>query len=176
MPRTNFIGPTAGSDMSNVAGDIGERITRVGDWAITAALAIIFLWFGMLKFIPAEQQDLVGIVGNNPLISWLYSLFGVGGGAEFLGVFELTTGLLIAGRVVDSRLSAIGGAMGAWSFCLTLTCLFTTPGVIEKGFQGPLVLSASPGGFLLKDMVLLAGCLWLVGASLCEVSRRRRGA
>ena len=176
MSRTNIMGSTSNSRTGNLAGDVGERITQIGGGAITAALAIIFLWFGMLKFIPAEQQDLVGIVGNNPLISWLYSLFGVGGGAEFLGLFELITGVLIAGRVVDSRLSVIGGAMGAWSFCLTLTCLFTTPGVIEKGFQGPLVLSASPGGFLLKDMALLAGCLWLLGTSLSEASRRRRGA
>jgi uncharacterized membrane protein YkgB len=80
--------------------------------------------------------------------------------------------LLIAARLIDPRLSALGGAMGVWSFCLTLTCLFTTPGVIEKGYEGTLALSASPGGFLLKDIVLLAGCLWLVGTSLTEAGAR----
>ena len=151
---------------------IGATVLRVGGWAITTSLAVIFLWFGSLKFIPAEQQDLVGIVSNNPLISWLYAAFGVAGGARFLGVFELLTGLLIAGRAINPKLSVLGGAMGVWSFCLTLTCLFSTPGVIEKGYEGTLALSASPGGFLLKDAVLLSGCLWLVGISLTEIRAR----
>jgi uncharacterized membrane protein YkgB len=176
MPSNNAMSSISSGQVGDVTGEIGARITRAGGWAITAALSVIFLWFGSLKFIPAEQQDLVGIVANNPLTSWLYSLFGVGGGAEFLGVFELTTGLLIACRIVDPRLSSIGGAMGAWSFCLTLSCLFTTPGVIEKGYEGTPVISASPGGFLLKDIVLLAGCLWLLGTSLSEASSRRRRA
>lgn len=85
---------------------------RLGEWAVTVSSAIIFLWFGALKFLPFEAESLVGIISNNPLISWLYPLFGVTGGAQFLGVFEVTTGLLIAGRVFSPKLSVIGGAMG----------------------------------------------------------------
>lgn len=150
----------------------GESITRVGGWAITVTLAVIFLWFGCLKFIGFEQQSLVGIVANNPLISWLYTLFGVAGGAMFLGVFEISTGLLIAGRFVNPRLSAIGAAMGVWSFFLTITCMFTTPGVIEKGWEGTLALSASVGAFLVKDIVLFSACLWLLGVSLSGTRAR----
>lgn len=152
-------------------GTLGDPISRAGSWASTATVVIIFLWFGCMKFIPFEAQGLQPIISNNPLISWLYALFGVAGGAKFLGVFEIATGLLIAGRLVDPRLSAIGGAMGAWSFVLTVSCLFTTPGVIQPGS----VIGLSPlGSFLVKDIVLFSACLWIAGASLVEVRARAR--
>ncbi|QXQ06207.1 YkgB family protein [Sphingosinicellaceae bacterium] len=150
-----------------------DHVTRSGSWAITAALAIVFLWFGGLKFLSFEQQSLVGIISNNPLISWLYKIFGVAGGAIFLGVFEVTTGLLIAGRLLHPRLSVIGSAMGVWSFLLTISCMFTTPGVIQSGYEGTPALSALPGAFLLKDIVLLSACWWLLGTSLTELRNRR---
>ena len=151
----------------------GPLVLRIAGWALTVTVSIIFLWFGWMKFIAFEQQSLVGLISNNPLISWLYALFGVAGGAMFLGVFEITTGLLIAARVLNPKLSAIGGAMGAWSFLLTISCLFTTPGVIQAGHEGTLALSALPGGFLLKDIVLFSACLWILGTSLSEVHARR---
>ena len=151
----------------------GERIMQVGGWAITATLAIIFLWFGSLKFIPFERESITGLIMNNPLLSWLHDLFGVAGAAMFLGCFEILTGLLIAGRVLTPKLSALGAAMGAWAFLLTITCLFTTPGVIQPGWEGTLALSPGVGAFLVKDIVLFAACLWLLGASLVEVRARQ---
>jgi uncharacterized membrane protein YkgB len=48
-----------------------------------------------------------------------------------------------------------------------LSFLFTTPGVVSR-FAGPVpVLSALPGQFLLKDVVLLG---------VCGVDSRRGGA
>ena len=152
----------------------GEDITRFGSFAITITLAVIFLWFGSLKFIGFEQEGLVGIISNNPLISWLYPVFGQpAGGAMFLGVVEITTGLLILGRIIDPRLSAIGGAIGVFSFFLTVTCMFTTPGVIQPGWEGTLALSPGLGAFLVKDIVLFSACLWLLGTSLTAVHARR---
>ena len=153
------------------AGAYGDAVSRLGNWASTAAIAVIFLWFGCMKFIPFEAESLQPIIANNPLISWLYMLFGVAGGARFLGVFEIATGLLVAGRVISPKLSALGGAMGVWSFLLTVSCLFTTPGVIQPNS----VIGLGPvGSFLIKDIVLLSVCLWIVGASLTEVQARAR--
>nr|WP_294167204.1 DUF417 family protein [uncultured Sphingomonas sp.] len=153
---------------------LGTTVSRVGSWLVTAALAIIFLWFGSMKFVPFQAEGLAGIISNNPLISWLYTLFGVQGGARFLGVFELATGALLAARVIDPRASALGAAMGAWAFLLTISCMFTTPGVIAAGHEGTLNLSTAPGAFLLKDVGLFAACIWLLGQSLNEASTRRR--
>ena len=150
-----------------------DRWARLGGWAVTFALVIIFLWFGCLKFMAYEASGIAGFIMNSPLIGWLHAMFGVAGGARFLGVFEILTGLLIAARLVDPRLSVIGGAMGAFTFFITLTLMFSTPGVIQHGFSG-LALSAVPGQFLLKDLVLFAACLWVLGTSLSEARARRR--
>ena len=149
----------------------GDAISRFGSWASTMTLVIIFLWFGIMKFIPFEAESLQPIISNNPLISWLYTLFGIYGGAKFLGVFEIATGFLIAGRLVSPKLSAVGGAMGAWSFVLTVSCLFTTPGVIQPG---SVIGLGAPGSFLIKDIVLFSACLWIVGVSLVEIRSRAR--
>ena len=90
----------------------------------------------------------------------------------FPGVVEIATGLLILGRPVDSRLSAIGSAIGVFSFFATVTCMFTTPGVIQPGWEGTLALSPGLGAFLVKDIVLSSACLWVLGASLTAIHAR----
>ena len=168
---TLAISGARGTTILDRASTYGEAVNRLGSWTSTAAIAIIFLWFGCMKFIPFEAESLQPIIANNPLISWLYTLFGVAGGARFLGVFEIATGFLIAGRVISPKLAALGGAMGVWSFLLTVNCLFTTPGVIQPGS----VIGLGPvGSFLIKDIVLFSACLWIVGASLVEVQARAR--
>lgn len=64
--------------------------------------------------------------------------------------------------------------MGVWSFFLTITCMFTTPGVIQPGWEGTLALSPALGAFLVKDIVLFSACLWILGASLSEVRDGQR--
>ena len=149
-----------------------NRVEKMGGWAITIALVVIFLWFGSLKFTAYEESGVAGFIMNSPLIGWLHGLFGIAGGAKFLGVFEILTGLLIAGRIYDPRLSILGGAAGVLTFLITLTLLLTTPGVIQPGFSSPLALSAVPGQFLLKDLSSFAACLWLLGVSLREARAR----
>lgn len=146
---------------------------RLGGYAIIVALTVVFLWFGCLKFTAYEATGVSGFIMNNPLIAWLNGAFGVSGAAKFLGVFEILTGLLIAGRFVSVRLGLIGGAMGMLTFFVTLVCLFTTPGVVQPGFDTPLALSAAPGQFLLKDIVLFAACMWVAGTSLSALRARR---
>jgi uncharacterized membrane protein YkgB len=61
--------------------------------------------------------------------------------------------------------------MSATTYLITLTFLFTTPGVAEPTAGGFPAISAVPGQFLLKDVVLLAASLVLLLASV-----RTRGA
>ena len=153
---------------------VEDASTRMGGYAIIVSLSIIFLWFGCLKFTSYEESGIAGFVLNNPLITWIYGVFGTGGGGQFLGIFEIATGLLIAGRLVNPRLGLIGGLMGMFTFFITLVCLLTTPGVIQPGFDGPFALSAVPGQFLLKDLGLFAACLWIAGTSLSQIRASRR--
>jgi quercetin dioxygenase-like cupin family protein len=56
-------------------------------------------------------------------------------------------------------------------FLTTLTFLFSTPGW-EPSLGGFPALSAMPGQFLLKDIVLLAAALWSLGEALPEARQR----
>jgi reactive chlorine resistance protein C len=48
-------------------------------------------------------------------------------------------------------------------FLTTLSFLFTTPGVWEASAGGFPALSVVPGQFLIKDLVLFGGSLWMCG-------------
>ena len=83
---------------------------------------------------------------------------------------ELTFGVLLAyGLVRPGSLAADLGAFGSCiTFVITLTFLFTTPGVFIKGSE-PVM--SSDGLFLLKDIVLLAVSVLLLARSLAARAR-----
>ncbi len=134
--------------------------------ALHYSVAIIFLWFGCLKFTDFEASGIAPLIMNSPLIGWTHTAFGIAGAAKVIGVVEIVIGLLIATRPFSARAAAVGGVLGAITFVITLSFMLTTPGVIQPGEAAPFALSAMPGQFLLKDLVLLCACLWIAGASL----------
>jgi uncharacterized membrane protein YkgB len=79
---------------------------------------------------------------------------------------EIVAALLIALRPVWPRASAVGSALAVVLFLGTLSFLFTTPGVVATYAAGLPVLSAKPGQFLLKDLVLIGVAIWTLGDSL----------
>ncbi|HEY4350375.1 MAG TPA: DUF417 family protein, partial [Paraburkholderia sp.] len=62
--------------------------------------------------------------------------------------------------------SALGAAMSTMTYLITLTFFLSTPGVAEPTAGGFPAISAAPGQFLLKDLVLVAASLCLLGASV----------
>jgi uncharacterized membrane protein YkgB len=139
-----------------------EPVSRIG---LYASLAIIFAWFGGMKFTDYEAQGLVPLVENSPLLSWFYALLSVRGFSSFLGVLELSIGLLIALRLVSPLFSAAGGLLSAGLFVTTVSLMFSTPGVIVPELGAPAI-SVAPGQFLLKDVGLLAASFWVFVDSL----------
>jgi uncharacterized membrane protein YkgB len=91
--------------------------------------------------------------------TWTVRQFSVG-----LGVVEVAIALLIAARRWSPKASAIGSALAVLMFLTTLSFLFSTPGW-EPSLGFP-ALSALPGQFLLKDVVLLGAALWSLGEAL----------
>lgn len=140
----------------------GERAARIG---LYASLALIYAWFGSMKFTAYEANGLVGLVEPSPLVGWFYDILSVRGFSSFLGLVELSIGLLIAARLAGPAWSLIGGLLSAGLFVTTLSFLASTPGVAvpELGFPAITVL---PGQFLLKDVGLLAISLWIAVDSL----------
>ena len=75
------------------------------------------------------------------------------------GVIEISIGPVMATRSIWLKASAIGGIGAVMTFLITLSFLLTTPGVWEPGY-GFGFLSALPGQFLAKDLVLLGVSIW----------------
>lgn len=142
-----------------------QPVRRIGTILGYATLAIIFAWFGAMKFTTYEAGAIEGLVANSPFMGWSYSIFSVGAVSAIIGSIELVIAALLVARLVSPKLSAIGAAGATATFALTSTLLLSTPGVVESslGFPG---LSVLPGQFLLKDIGLLAFSLLLLAESL----------
>jgi uncharacterized membrane protein YkgB len=138
-------------------------LTRSGQLIARYGLAIVLAWIGFGKYVKMESRVLIE---HNPLMSWIYDVNSVTAVARGLGTMEIVAALLIALRPVWPRASAVGSALAIVLFLGTLSFLFTTPGVVSTRAAGLPVLSALPGQFLLKDLVLIGVALWTLGDSL----------
>jgi len=56
---------------------IGNKIMAIGVYGTYFALAVIYLWFGGMKFTHYEAEGLVPLVGNSPILGWTYAIFSV---------------------------------------------------------------------------------------------------
>ena len=121
----------------------------------TIALAIIFIWFGGIKFTAGGASGIEGLINNSPILSWVYGIFDVPSFAALLGAIEIAIGLLLLLGLVSLKVRAIAGLASIATYLITLSFMLTTPGVVPEGASFP-VLSGMPGEFLLKDLVLLA--------------------
>jgi uncharacterized membrane protein YkgB len=94
----------------------------------------------------------------------LFGYFSLQGVSNFLGITEITTGVLIALYPVSRKASLVGSIFAIGTFLTTLTFLVSLPGW-ETSLGGFPALSGS-GGFLLKDIVLLGASVWTLGDSM----------
>ncbi|OIN78713.1 YkgB family protein [Mycobacterium malmoense] len=138
-------------------------LTRSGQLISRYGLAVVLAWIGFGKYVKMESRVLIE---HSPLMSWIYNVSSVATVARGLGTMEIVAALLIALRPVWPRVSAAGSALAVVLFLGTLSFLFTTPGVVASHAGGLPVLSALPGQFLLKDLVLVGVALWTLGDSL----------
>ena len=150
-----------------------ERLKTIGIHITRYGLVIVLLWIGGMKFTAYEAEGIKPMVANSPLMGSVYRVMSVGGFSSLLGVVEIAIGVLIALRPVWPMGSAVGSGLAAGMFLTTLSFLVTTPGW-EPSLGGFPALSAMPGQFLLKDVVLLGASLFTAGESL-EAAGSRRG-
>jgi uncharacterized membrane protein YkgB len=135
---------------------VGQLVSRYG-------LVIVLAWIGFGKYVKMEARVLIE---HSPLMSWVYGYLNVTTVAHGLGTMEIVAALLISVRPLWPRVSAVGSALAVVLFVGTISFLFTTPGVVATHAEGLPVLSAQPGQFLLKDLVLIGVAIWTLGDSL----------
>ena len=138
-------------------------------------MVVIFVSFGLQKFMLQSAEGIVQFISNSPFISWL-SLFGFRGEAYLLGLGELVIAALLAAGAFSPILSAAGSLMGVITFAITWSFFFTTPGAVKWSLSTDPIAWNLTGEFLFKDIVLLAVCAVLFAASLPQSIVRSRTA
>jgi uncharacterized membrane protein YkgB len=150
-------------------------LARAGQTVVRYGLVVVLAWIGAGKYVKMDARVLIE---HSPLMSWVFDVFSATTVARGLGTMEVVAALLIALRPVWPHASIAGSALAVVLFLGTLSFLFTTPGVVPARVSGLPVLSAQPGQFLLKDLVLIGVAIWILGDSLQAVlareSRTRR--
>lgn len=169
-------GADAPSLVANVATNqvagAGERIANFGTVSLSVAIAVVLGWIGAMKFTAFEAGAIQGLVQSSPFVSWLYDVSSVQGVSNLIGTIEIATAIAIVAGLRFARVGLIGALAAAFTFLLTLSFLFTAPGW-EESLGGFPALSVVPGQFLLKDVVLLAGSIFLVGDALRRIATNR---
>lgn len=140
-----------------------RRLEAAGAGILRYGLVAILLYFGAFKFTAVEAAAIRPLVENSPLMAWTYGILGERAVSAAIGAAELVTAMLIGARAWSPRLAVVGGMMGAVTFAVTTSFLFTTPGSWASVPGFPLPLPAGGGGFLIKDVFLLGASLWTAG-------------
>lgn len=168
-----WTGPDRRIATTNGAGADVVAIERVGANMFRYGLSLVFMWIGLLKFTVYEAKNIEPLVMNSPIWAWAHQSLGLQNLSFSIGVIEVSVGVLIALRNVWPKASAVGSAGAVITFLITLSFMLTTPGVWEPGYGFP-ALSALPGQFLAKDLVLLGVSIWTAAEAWRAGTSRRR--
>jgi uncharacterized membrane protein YkgB len=132
------------------------------------SMVVIFVWFGIQKFTPYAADAISPLISHSPFLGWL-TIFGKIGEARIIGTIELVTAALLILGSVDPVASVLGAALASGTFVLTVSFVFSTPGITLTNQPGFPIVSTLVEQFLIKDIALLASCLTLLVASLRPV-------
>lgn len=134
-----------------------EKLTAKSGYFISLfGSALILLWIGIFKFTPTEAQAIKPLIENHFLTFFVYDLASVQAVSNAIGVIEIIIALLLifSAKFAFLRRYAVIGMIA--TFIVTLSYLFTTPGV-WKIVDGVPVTDF----FILKDMMFLGFGLML---------------
>lgn len=123
---------------------------KIGYYISLFGTALILLWIGIFKFTPTEAGAIKPLVENHFLTFWAYKVMSIQMVSNTIGVIEIIIALLLIFSVKFAFLRkyvAIGMIM---IFLMTLSYLFTTPGVWKVVDGVPIT-----DFFILKDVMLL---------------------
>ena len=137
--------------MKQIAAVLSERITRVS--FVSAALGVVYLWFGILKFFPglSPAEELAGTTIERLTLGILNPAMGV----FLLAIWEVGIGLLL-----------LTGTFKKWALwaalvhiCCTFTPLLFFPDLCFT--QVPFGLTLV-GQYILKNLVFLGVMVILI--------------
>ncbi|WP_370897101.1 DUF417 family protein [Chryseobacterium gossypii] len=127
-----------------------SRIYKLGYYVSLFGAALLLLWIGIFKFTPTEAAAIKPLIENHFLTSTLYHMAGIQTVSNAIGMIEIIIALLLVFSVKFAFLTRYAGIGMVITFLVTLSYLFTTPG-IWKIVDGIPVTDF----FILKDIMLL---------------------
>ncbi|MBK1895687.1 DUF417 family protein [Chryseobacterium paridis] len=123
---------------------------KLGYYISLYGAALILLWIGIFKFTPTEAQGIKSLVENHFLTFFVYKIASVQLVSNAIGTIEIIIALLLIFSPKFVALKKYAGIGMIVTFLVTLSYLFTTPG-IWKVVDGVPVTDF----FILKDLMLL---------------------
>lgn len=138
-----MVGTVNTSDKNSLTYHLGYYISLFG-------AALILLWIGIFKFTPTEAAAIKPLVENHFLTFFVYKVMSVQAVSNLIGVIEIIIALLLMFSAKFALLKKYAGIGMVVTFLVTLSYLFTTPGM-WKVVDGVPVTDF----FILKDLMLL---------------------
>lgn len=148
---------------------LDQTVSAIGDQALKFSVFVVLLWVGAMKFTGYEAGAIQGLVASSPLTAWLYSIFSLQGASNLIGTIEILTAAALVLAPLHRLIAIVGAAAAAITFTVTSSFLLSAP-VWEASLGGFPALSVVPGQFLLKDIVLLAAAISLLGKALSRAN------
>ena len=133
-------------------------LTSLGAHISRYSLVLILFWIGIQKFTLAEAEGIRPLITHSPFMSWMYSVLSVRAVSDVIGMVEISVAVLMALRPVSPKASFLGSVGAIITFLITVSFLFTTPGVLDHSHVVPLL--GDLGGFLIKNLTLLGVAVW----------------
>lgn len=137
-------------DFEAIDAQVTQWMSRYGLPALRYSLAIIFIWFGLLKVIgysPATELVIRTVYWFDP--SWF---------VPFLGVWEMIIGACFLYR----PLVRLGIALLAPQMLGTLLPLILLPSIV---FQGNPFLPTLEGQYIIKNLLIISAAI-VIGATV----------
>ncbi|WP_068942230.1 DUF417 family protein [Chryseobacterium timonianum] len=138
-----MIGTAHQSDKNQSTYSLGYYISLFG-------AALILLWIGIFKFTPTEAAAIKPLVENHFLTFFVYKIMSAQTVSNLIGAIEIIIALLLIFSAKFAVLKRYAGIGMIVTFLVTLSYLFTTPGM-WKVVDGIPVTDF----FILKDLMLL---------------------
>ena len=136
-------GTTQEINKENRTGKIGYYISLFG-------VALVLLWIGVFKFTPTEASAIKPLIENHFLTFFVYNIVSVQTVSNAIGVIEIIIALLLIFSVKFASLRKYAAIGMIVTFLITLSYLFTTPGVWKVVDGIPIT-----DFFILKDLLFL---------------------
>ena len=133
------------------------QLARLGYYVSLLGIVLIMLWIGIFKFTPTEAAGIKPLVENHFLMFWLYDVLNVQQVSNLFGIIEIATGLLLLLSLKYDVLRPFAALCLVSTFLITLSFLFTTPGIWKMVDGVP-----TTDFFILKDIPMLGlGLMYL---------------